>query len=639
MAVFTRGAEPAAANIYAALAYLESQKMIERQGEKRYKLRVRVWDDLTEQVIHRRAGIDRVLDRHFPGDIAPEVLRAWFNGAAVAFFSIYGDKWVASVARDSEIRAHHRVPLERVLREGTRKVDLEARLPELVDGFQRFIRSTEPEDTEQMWHLGRSMFAARLASADLAADPISAREIEGSTILFDTNLLLDLALEESRNAPSLAALGRAFEELAMEVCYVHPTLQEYRSVVQGWKATTEQVIDRYGPEIVRRSSDDHVRTAVSRGCETADQFGAFYTTLEFPPALIGDRIAVTLLDDSEVAAAVDQGRRDESLVTQIQVQFAENRPYVKRREAAEHDAAVTAVGRMKREKGERCWVLSRDLTMHDIAFRKWAGPAGTPLWISLDALIQILAIEQSGSGMDAIDFAPVLALLIAHDVEMQQVFTVSDLEWLDDLNLNVGSLLPDQVQEIAQGLHRRRLAGAKRTDEELLLWVQRTNQESKRETGRELSEAKTIAADQMRSAEAERTRANAAEGRAAREAERAQREREVRDTAAEIAVRDRAEKIIRGALRRARVRGLLWAVAGFAMLTIALTTFYSAAGGESAADRVQLFLAVVLPALGVIAGIWRKVIPDYRREKKEASSLARQQVADELARATGVRNV
>ena len=113
--------------------------------------------------------------RHFSRDFEENVLRRWFEATAVAFFTQYGDKWVASATKMSVLRMAP-AQLEEIVKKTAKAHGLEGSIETLTLGFRNFIRSQGPEDINLKWHYGRAMFAARLMAADLAADPISFKE-------------------------------------------------------------------------------------------------------------------------------------------------------------------------------------------------------------------------------------------------------------------------------------------------------------------------------------------------------------------------------------------------------------------------------------------------------------------------------
>lgn len=171
-----------------ALDLLLKHGLVVRRGQS-YALDGKARQELVSQITRRRAQVAACLRRHFPGDLDQEALRSWFEDVAVRFFGEYGDRWVAATARRRPIEPPRHVDLRSAVEEASQRHGLRSRLEDLSKGFIEFIRSGDPEDNELLWHYGRSMFSARLMAADLAADPISARELRGATLVLDTNIL------------------------------------------------------------------------------------------------------------------------------------------------------------------------------------------------------------------------------------------------------------------------------------------------------------------------------------------------------------------------------------------------------------------------------------------------------------------
>lgn len=592
---------PGRKDIETALTFLDDEDMVQRkQGE--YRLRRSIWDDLNDQINQRRTRIRKVYKRHFPGQISFDDFRDWFDDATVEFFSRYGDKWVASVARQAGTLNTKDVELSRFLGPIIDRHDLGAHRQELVHGFRRWVQSENPADNEHLWSLGLAMFAARLVASGVASDPISTSELRDSTVLIDTNVLLVMTLEASRHADAIAALGQALKAIGCNLAYIDETKEEYQGVISGWRTDTIRSLEKYGHRVVSNSDDAYIQTAVQRQCYLPSHYDRFFAQISEPPTSVDGSVPVEFMENEQVAEWARNGANDSERVRQIQAFWRESRNRPKKKEVAQHDAALTEVGfRLREEDTGGCWILTLDRTMQELALR-WCGPEGLPLWLSLDALLQILAVEHQGTESEAVEFAPILSQLIANEIEVQNdTYKVDDLRWLDEIETEVGTLPEDRVEEMARKIRKARLGGAERDDSELRLEVGRIAQRARTE----------------------------AEKEAQRAAERVEQERRRADDYRDQLVSERAEKYKGMARRRAVIRGIIWLLATAAFGVVAGWAFVTSYKGLPRPDLIQLALSLGTPVLATGAGIWRNVLPRYRTELERARKRAEREVREE----------
>jgi hypothetical protein len=585
----------------AALDFLGTQDMVQRNGS-RYRLRRPTWDDLNDQINRRRTRIRGVYGRHFPRQIPFEDFREWFDDAAVDFFRRYGDKWVASVARQAGAIDTRGLELTQFLAPIIERHSLENHRQELVQGFRRWVQSENPADNEHVWSLGLAMFAARLVASGVAADPISTRELRDSTVLIDTNVLLVMTLEASRHAEAIAALGRALESIGCTLAYIAETKEEYQGVISRWRADTVRAVEKYGHRVVSKSEDDYIRTAVQRQCRLPSHYERFFAQISEPPSRVDGAVPVEFLDNEEVASWALDGANDAGRVHEIREFWSESRRRPKKKEVAQHDSALTEVGtQLRGGEAGGCWVLTLDRTMQELALR-WCGPEGLPLWLSLDALLQILAVEHEGTDTQAVEFAPILSQLIGNEIEVQDdTYQVDDLRWLDEIESEVGTLPNDRVEEMARKIRKARMGGAQRSDSELRLEVGRIAQRARTEVERE----------------------------AQRAAERVEKERARAEGYRNQLVEERAEKYVGRARRRASLRGFGWLLATAAAGAAAGWAFVTSYQGLPRADLIQLAITLGTPVLATAAGVWRHVLPRYKEETEKAHRRAEREVAQE----------
>jgi hypothetical protein len=607
-------ATPTRENVQTALEFLIDQGQVEEMEGGRYRLRTRARAQLTAQVTGQRNQIENAIERHFPLDVEPDLLRKWFELTGVRFFGAYGDRWVAATAR---VRKQD-VPsanVEAIAMDAARELGLTDEAGLLAEQFRDFIRSDNPEDNTLLWHFGRAMFAARLMAADLAADPISVHELADSMLVLDTNVLLALAVEAPEVMPALNGLARTLANLDVRLVFSAHSLDEYGRIVEVWRGETLGHLDRHGYALVRDAGDDHVQAAIRRACASPEHFETFYDELARVPRALGT-LPIHPLNDAALQEASEAGAEDEQLVQQIQDAWSAQRSRNKKLAAARHDAALTALGRAARARQQGCWIITGDRTMQRLAAR-WAGGAEAPLWITLDTLLQVLAVEQEGSGMDATVFAPLLAQLISNDVQAcRYQYELADVQTLEEIITGAEDLPPEDVQTIARRIHARRMAGASRTDWELKLEIQRVYQKVRNRIGRDLQEAQDNERKVRRLAD-----------------ELEERNRRLEAEARERRIEDRTKKLVAEFQKAARQRGwqeaLVWSVLLYGAVGVALVLWDWAAPGTAPHDSIGLAAALGAPLLAVGSRLWTRIIPNYRESVAQAPARARTEAESE----------
>ena len=297
--------------------------------------------------------------------------------------------------------------------------------------------------------------------------------------MLDTNVLLTIALEGVAYGDPLDALGQAMSMIGAELVYLHATLVEYRRVVDGWASETLAVLDRFGISPIRKSSDPFLKIALARHCYNRDDFVRFFNELREPPQSVEDQISIRLVDDPDIAQAAAKGEENEGAVLAIRTYWAERRRRPKSAAAAQHDSAVSEVVRYYRSSDRRCFALTTDRTMGGLAAR-WQGPLGTPSWILLDALVQVLAADRAGMAEGQVDLSALLSKLVANEVgPVADEFEIRDLLWLSEIVEHVEAFPDEDVSEFARIIHRARIAGAARDDSKLRLTLERTIQQAR----------------------------------------------------------------------------------------------------------------------------------------------------------------
>lgn len=215
---------------------------------------------------------------------------------------------------------------------------------------------------------------------------------------------------------------------------------------------------------------------------------------QFPTELAAG-IPLNLYENPEVDESIEQAnqniqlkQRIKSLAVQL-LQDWRRRRRDKSEASLQHDAALIQVSEDERRRKEKLWVLSLDRGLHACSVER-AGPHSIPTVLLVDALLEILAVDGAGPGVDPTDFAPLLARIIVNEcVPPASTYTMEDLQWMYNINQDVGELSADDAKEIARVVSKARIEGARVGDTQLQLRVNRMYQKKREEREAQLNEA------------------------------------------------------------------------------------------------------------------------------------------------------
>lgn len=476
---------------------LIKQGLEELKINRQVKLRNDEWElkDHARQDIEREAAslldvFDGVLDRHFPKNIEREKLTPWFTDAIADFFAYNGDEWVQSVCKGKQQFSKHAKTANEILDESIGKHGLSSHSAELKNSFKGLLESTNTEDQRYLTNVGYAMFHARLAAADVGADPIALGELRGATFLVDTNFLFALQLENQRSQTPWEALEQALSTIGAKLLYLGETEDEYKRVWNGKRAEIIGLLKVYPNEIVARADDGFVSTAIARGCSDKESFETFFDSIYELPRQMPGGLKIEVLEDQEIAEEVEKAKNDNILKNAIQSWRSKlsywHRP--KSNIALGHDAALIYVSEFEQKVGNKVFILTLDRSLQACCAER-VGAHSIPTAIRLEGLIQILAANSGGPELDATNFAPLLtSILLQRCFPPEHMYSPQDLHWLYGIQKNVSGFRPEKIEQIALEVTKARLSGMSADDEKLHRTVNRFYQEEKQKTNREVEE-------------------------------------------------------------------------------------------------------------------------------------------------------
>jgi len=250
------------------------------------------------------------------------------------------------------------------------------------------------------------------------------------------------------------------------------------------------------------------------------------------------------------------------------------------------------------------------MPLHNYGIRSSA-PQEAPISLSLDALIQILAIGFAGTRMGASEFAPLMASILDYQFEpAPDAYTIEDLACLLDIEERCADLPKDRIQELANSINRARIAGKRSDDPELRIHIQRAFHSAKMRLTEDLSST---------------------QAKLVRKTEETEEEKKKRKKAEIALLNSRKKDLLRDAKKNLLI-GLLGLP--FAVL---LTVFYflivrQAHPKNTLVQFVFDFLSISAPAGAAIIRILTRVIPRFNRERAAADEKAKELVRKELER-------
>lgn len=431
--------------------------------------------------------------RHFPKSINKEVLITWFMEAATNFFGYFGDEWVRAVCNKLKGQYLKHQTIEDLLIKSLKKHNLISHRQELIDGFHSFLNSDHPDDHSLLMSIGHSMFSSQLVAADIGADFLTIQEIINSKFILDTNFLIAVSIESPKVAKSLNSLGSALKRIKAKPVYLNASEEEYKRVLAGKKNQILNLVETYEVEVIFDAMDNFIQAAKKLHCRTKEDFERFFLSIRKIPKQIPNGPSINKEDDPEIEKKVIAAREDSELKSAI-LKFQKGmRPYWERPKselALNHDSALLHVAEFIRSDEGNCWILSLDKTLHACDISK-TGPHTMPLVITVDVLIQILALDNAGPELDASDFAPLLqSILLQRCTPPSDTYTFVDLLWLHNMNERVADFPTDEIKSFARFIAKNRLEGKNPKSRKFQLDVQRRYQEKKIELSKQLIEEK-----------------------------------------------------------------------------------------------------------------------------------------------------
>jgi hypothetical protein len=400
-----------------------------------------------------RERIDSIIDRHFPRTIPDDGLRQWFRDTCIDFFEKYGNFWVNSICNSPKASSIPSGNWKATVSAMARKHDIEEHVQVLTEGFGQFLHGVDRGDQDHMWSLGQAMFAARLLASSVGADPMTTQALRHSRVFLDTNVLIGASLGAGNAARSLDPLADSLGNMDLTLEVLPITRDEYGRVIFEERSQALRVVANFSDEVVGKARGSFIETARGRGCKTLEDFERFFDDVARLPTVLGSE-PIQVIEDDEIAFAAEEGSADELLKEQVAGATASARRIPKTENAVTHDAALLNVVEKGTSVGKHYWVLTHDRNMSVLSTRR-SGPSGLPSWITVDTLVQVLAVDDAGPSTTAGSFGSLFANIIENEAQPSaDTYTVQDLAWLLDVEERCTELPEDGIAECSKIIAR-----------------------------------------------------------------------------------------------------------------------------------------------------------------------------------------
>lgn len=435
-----------------------------KKHDKQYYLSTTKFDKIKKAEEDSKRRKEDILDCYFAKLYSSrEQITDWLQDISILFFQQFSDDWISDLVTSQHAVLRNEASIkDMVLKRTKANKNLDKRdLEELPKRFFNFVGDNKSIVDDYLWEYGTSAFAAKLITNTYGVNSITLDAFRNSKCIFDTNILLFIALD-SRFREGIVALEKVFEDLNIEVGYLYITKKEYQDKVHGQHAMTKHNIDVYGYNIASFPDDDFTSCAKSRGCRNAEDFDVFFDQISSLPEYVHDKWPVKLLDnDSGLVEAIDKAQADESKKNELNTIYRGLKGRDKRQNALLHDIGLLE-GVEYLRKSEKYFIISEETCVNNYSKRRPSADR-LPLAIRIDTLINVLAANNGGDTFEASNYVPLFANIIRSGLTPQKrTFEQEELFRLYDMDQQIAQLPEEEVKDIALEMHDLMMQG---TDE------------------------------------------------------------------------------------------------------------------------------------------------------------------------------
>ena len=300
-------------------------------------------DEAYNEFINRQG---RIIDKFF-NDVSSKrnFVLQWFEDVTIEFFKEYSSEWTSDLCLTTSeaIKGKHQGIQAILDKVATNNNNLDAEDKDwLKKQYFKFIQSNDADVAAILWDYGTSRFSSSLITANIAADPISVDEFKDSKCILDTNILMYLDLEGSKLKESFKSMENIFIDLNISPVYFFVTRDEFANSMGYKKDTVLRVVENYPQEVIAKTDDPFIKTALQRECATTEDFERFFGQLMDIPNYLSELLEIKQHDSVELDDAIRKGQEDDKLKDRINKIYKSKTRRDKGKNKLQHDAGLIA---------------------------------------------------------------------------------------------------------------------------------------------------------------------------------------------------------------------------------------------------------------------------------------------------------
>ncbi len=542
----------------------------------------------------------------------PEQILEWLDDVLIFFFDSYSSEWVSDLYYNKNYIRSSKEGLLKAIERRTQNSKLVEKRDRAIlpDKFLSMLLAPNDSDVNQLlWEYGTTAFSAKLISSTHGANPVTLDTFRGSICLLDTNILMNIGLEEGNYYKTLSSLEKVYERLGIMVKILPITRDEYLYTMQNIKNDVIRLVSKgYSDEVLKQTGDRYIRTAIERKCETEEDYELFFEELLQVPTAFHEKLAIEIEDSDNVLESVAQSQADEKKIDSLGALHLTIHTIKKATHSLIHDVGLIA-GVEEMRKTKKSFILSQDSTISAYSKQRPV-EQGLTLSIKMETLINVLALDSGGAEVDPQNYIPLFAQMIRHGLSPdEKTFQIQDLTRMSEMEQEITRLDDRDIIKLATDIATLRMQGE--SEEQIGLTFRRELQDVKKGIVDELEDTKRNMENERM--EKERYRQRSDKGEKALEAE----------------VRDRVRKKYNSKLWF-KLAALLSGVFVIPCLLILLNFLNSWLVFDESWRNVVMSVGGELVAAGITCFIvkpWR-LIEDYRERKVVVDNLVKQELSN-----------
>lgn len=436
--------------------------------EGRYRISTGKRKKIDKQTSSFEEQINRVIDKYIKPAFTPDqILKEWFIDALAFFFANYSDVWISDLKDNSAskvniVNSKASILDALTLRTSNNKAIDERDRDDLSGRFLDILTKTgDPALSSVLFESGVSAFSSKLISSNIGLDAMTLEVFKDSICILDTNILMYIGLEAGQYYQALEVISSVFTSLGIKVYYLDVTEHEYIHTVKNKKDAILRLIEKgFDIDVLFKTDDQYLKTALSRSCRDAEDFERFFKDLIILPTYLDDKETVPILKypaDEALIASISTAKTNDALRDEVNTIYKDLTKRDKRPHSLTHDVQIVA-GVEEIRKTVKAFILSQDTCINEYS-RKRPSVNDLTLALKLETLINVLSVYQPETMESDIFSALFVSMLSDGLVPREDVFQLEDLTLMSEREEQISQLPADSIVTIAKQICRLRLSG------------------------------------------------------------------------------------------------------------------------------------------------------------------------------------